>query len=97
MPAATVTTTATTALNIPRGSYGVTLANDSDTIIYYRVGGISDAAVGAGAGVMIQPKGQAVLLYQNQLSNDVGVSCYHAGTGSKTLTYDVFTKPMTIA
>lgn len=96
MPAATVTTTATTAVTMPRGCYGVTLANDSDTTIYYRLG-VADAAGGAGAGLPIEPQGEAVIVMQEQLANETGIACYHAGSGSKTLTYDFFKKPMHFA
>lgn len=92
MPAsANITTSGVIAFTLPVGAWGVRIANESDTTIR-RMLGSGAATSGATLGIPIKPGGSEVICFKQALKNPLPVGAIHAGSGNKTLTYEVITQ-----
>lgn len=90
---ANITTSAGVAFTVPAGSFGFVTDNDSDTDIRYRMGA-TVATSGANKGLLL-PAGQSrAFSFKLPLPQDLQVQAIHAGSGSKTVTWDSFTREM---
>ena len=89
MPAsANITTSGVIAFTLPTGAWGVRIANESDTTIR-RLLGSAAATSGETLGIPIKAGGSEVICFKQVLKQPLAVGAIHAGSGSKTLTYEV--------
>jgi hypothetical protein len=88
---ANITTAGVVAFTLPPGAWGVRIANESDTTIR-RLLGAAAATSGDLLGIPIKPGGSEVICFKEVLKNPLAVGAIHAGSGNKTLTYEVITQ-----
>ncbi len=94
MPAsANITTSGVIAFTLPAGAYGVRVVNESDTTIRRLLGAVPTTS-GALLGLPIEAGGDETILFPRPLKNPLPIGAIHAGSGSKTLTYEIITQPM---
>lgn len=90
MPAASITTTAGPAFEIPRGSWGYRIYNNSDTVLYV----LENAPVTTSTGLPLRVGGERVVAFAERNQNPMTVQAVHGGSGSKNLRYEVLTVQM---
>lgn len=90
---ANITTSAGVAFTVPAGSFGFAFVNDSDTDIRYRLGA-TVATSGSTKGLLIAAGQSRAFSFKLPLPQDLQVQAIHAGSGSKTVTWDFFTREM---
>lgn len=87
MPAATITTTAAPAFEIPKGSWGYRVYNNSDTAIYV----LENAAVLTTTGIPIRPGSERVVAFAERNQNPMTLQAIHGGSGDKNMRYEILT------
>jgi len=87
MPAATITTTAGPAFEIPRGSWGYRVYNNSDTVIYV----LENATVLTTTGIPVRPGSERVVAFAERNQNPMTLQAIHGGSGSKNVRYEILT------
>lgn len=89
-----ITTSGVIAFTLPVGAWGVRIVNESDTLIR-RLLGASPGTSGSTLGIPLAAGASENILFQSALGQPLMVGAIHAGTGNKTLTYEVITQPTT--
>lgn len=89
---ANITTAGVTAFTLPVGAWGVRVINESDTLIR-RLLGQPAATSGARLGLPLAAGAGETLVFKQPLKQAVSYCAIHAGSGDKTLTYEIITQP----
>lgn len=94
MPAsANITTSGVIAFTLPAGAFGVRVVNESDTTIRRLLGALPTTS-GALLGLPIAAGAEESILFKQPLKNPLPIGAIHAGSGTKTLTYEIITAPL---
>ncbi len=89
---ANITTSGVIAFTLPEGAFGVRVVNESDTTIR-RLLGQPAGTSGASLGIPLASSASETLVFEQALKNPLAYCAIHAGTGDKTLSYEVITQP----
>jgi len=89
---ANITTAGVIAFTLPVGTWGVRVINESDTLIR-RLLGQPATTSGTSLGLPLAAGAGETLVFRQPLKQDVDYCAIHAGTGDKTLTYEIITQP----
>lgn len=89
---ANITTAGDIAFTLPVGTWGVRVINESDTLIR-RLLGQPAATSGASLGLPLAAGAGETLVFKQPLKQAVAYCAIHAGSGNKTLTYEIITQP----
>ena len=87
MPAATITTTARPAFEMPKGSWGYRVNNVSDETIYT----LENAAVTTSTGIPLAAGAERTVCFAEKAQNAMTLQAVHGGTGDKALRYEILT------
>ena len=89
---ANITTSGVTAFTLPAGAWGVRIFNESGTLIR-RLLGAEPSTSGDNLGLPIAAGASENIVFESALNQPLTVGAIHAGSGSKTLTYEIITQP----
>jgi hypothetical protein len=89
---APITTAGVIAFTLPIGTWGVRVSNESDTLIR-RLLGQAAGTSGTSLGLPLAAGAGETIIFKQPLKQAVAYCAIHAGSGDKTLTYEIITQP----